>query len=107
MLTKAKFKKPKPPPVPCEVCRTPVQGGVRCVGCRLRKCRGTLIEGQTCGILGCGIDHPRVLRWHRFSDATIALCANHDALAGRAPTTWVAFRDQAAAADLAGWALSA
>ena len=80
----------------CEGCDiNPITTGTRCTACRVRKCRGTLIDGETCGITGCGIDHPRVLRWHRFSDTTIALCANHSALAGRRPLQWSAFKAQA------------
>jgi hypothetical protein len=99
MLIKAKFNRPKPEPVPCQGCRIVlVQSGRRCAACRTRKCRGALIDGEACGV--CGIDLPRVLRWHRFTDATVALCANHEALAGRRPTSWALFRDQASAAEL-------
>jgi hypothetical protein len=77
-----------------------VQSGRYCPACRVRKCRGATIEGERCGIPGCGIDHPRVLRWHRFDDATVALCANHDALAGRRPMTWAAYREHGAGAAL-------
>jgi hypothetical protein len=93
-MIKTKFQRPL---VPCECCgMVPVRSGC-CGGCRVRKCRGASIDGEACSIPGCGINQPRVLRWHRFTDETIALCANHSALAGRIPLRWSDYRDQAAA----------
>jgi hypothetical protein len=48
----------------------------------------------------CGIDQPRMLRWRRFTDDTVALCANHDALAGRRALTVDAFLAEASAYPL-------
>jgi hypothetical protein len=98
LLTKAKFKRPKPDPVPCEGCDRPVQSGRRCPACRVRKCRGALIDGEACRV--CGIDQPRMLRWHRFTDDTVALCGSHDALAGRQAITVAAFLAEASAYPL-------
>lgn len=68
----------------CEVCRLIyVQSGTVCTGCRVRKHRGSVVAGEQCQAPGCGIAHPRVLRRVRFGDATLVLCANHAALAGR------------------------
>jgi hypothetical protein len=104
MLVKAKFKRPKPDPIPCEGCGVVlVQSGRRCPGCRIRKCRGSAFSGHACGIVGCGVDSPRVLRWHRFVDATVPLCANHSALAGRRPISWTVFMAEALEHDLRGW----
>jgi hypothetical protein len=99
MLTKTKFQRPRPDPVPCQGCSLVlVQSGRKCAACRTRKCRGATIDGEACGI--CGLRLPRLLRWHRFTDATVALCANHDALAGRRPISWDAYRAQAGAIEL-------
>jgi len=63
----------------------------KCVARRLRKCRGTTVEGAACRV--CGIADSRVLRRHRFPDLPdpAILCANHAAIAGRKPLAWVAF----------------
>jgi hypothetical protein len=104
MLIKAKPRRPRPEPVPCEGCGARlVQSGTRCPGCRVRKCRGASFYGHACAVEGCGIDSPRVLRWHRFTDRTVALCANHSALAGRQPLAFAAFHALALEHDLQGW----
>jgi hypothetical protein len=77
-----------------------MKSGRRCPACRVRKCRGSIIDGETCGVPSCGIAHPRVLRWHRFTDETVALCANHAALAGRRPIEWQAFQAEAGEIEL-------
>lgn len=106
MLPKTKYTRPKPDPVPCEVCRlVPVQSGTVCAGCRVRKCRGTTIAGNECAI--CGVDNPRVLRWHRFTDRMVALCANHSALVGRTRISFVAYEALARAHDLNSWRATA
>jgi hypothetical protein len=79
----------------CEACNREIKTGSVCNPCRLRKCRGELIAGEVCGV--CGIDQPRVLRWHRFIDKTVALCANHDALAGKVARPYQAFLAEAMA----------
>jgi hypothetical protein len=108
MLVKAKFKRPTPAPVPCETCRAvPVKLGGSCVGCRLRRCRGTIVDDASCAVPGCPVYHPRMLRWHRFTDDHVVLCANHSALAGRRPITWNGFRAEALTTPLTGWTKSA
>jgi hypothetical protein len=89
----------------CGICKlTPVRAG-NCPACRVRKCRGAGIDGERCSVPGCAVDHPRVLRWHRFTDRTVALCANHEALAGRRPLSWSTYLDVVPPAE--GWAQSA
>jgi hypothetical protein len=81
----------------CDTCQlVPVFAG-SCVGCRVRRTRGAGIDGERCCVPSCGIDQPRVLRWHRFTDETVALCANHSALAGRRPLTSAKFLAESAA----------
>ena len=83
----------------CEVCTiVPVTSGRVCTGCRVRKCRGGVVEGLACRI--CGITLARVLRLQRFVDEPeVPLCANHAALAGRRPLTWQAFEREALARE--------
>jgi hypothetical protein len=85
------------PAKPCSICQRPTITSI-CGPCRVRKCRGALIDGEACRV--CGIDQPRMLRWHRFEDETVALCANHDALAGRQAITLDAFLAEASAYPL-------
>jgi hypothetical protein len=92
----------------CNVCGRPdLKKGRRCSACRVRKCRGAVIDGETCCVPDCGVDHPRALRWHRFTDGTRALFANHHAIAGRNPIAWSDFLVHAIDADLCGWSQSA
>lgn len=72
----------------CETCDRPSKDR-ECVGCRVRRSRGATIAGEQCA--ACGVDHPAVLRWHRFADGQQVLCANHSALAGRRRLTFEAF----------------
>lgn len=87
------FRRAPPPPALCEVCRLIwVKGGKVCSGCRVRKHRGSAVAGGCCQAPECYIAHPRVLRRVRFRDgATVVLCANHAALAGRRPLDADAF----------------
>jgi hypothetical protein len=91
---------PEPDPVvpyPCASCPRLLTAGRVCGACRLRKCRGSTVEGAACRVPGCDAADPRVLRRHRFDEGVRVLCANHDALAGRRPRGWAAFLDELAA----------
>jgi hypothetical protein len=80
----------------CELCSTPIGKGNVCTGCRVRKCRGSLVAGERCAV--CPVSHPRMLRWHSFTDGQQVLCANHSALAGRRPLTFDQFSAEVLAA---------
>ena len=80
----------------CNVCEIVPSSGT-CVGCRVRRARGSGIDGERCAVGSCGIDQPRVLRWHAFRDETLPLCANHSALAGRRPLNAADFLAEASA----------
>jgi hypothetical protein len=71
----------------CESCPRLTTGRF-CVACRVRKCRGTTIDGS-CPL--CGVSDRRMLRRHRFTDGTRVICANHAAVAGRRSLDWRAF----------------
>lgn len=75
----------------CDSCQRPLTPksdgkiiGRVCAGCRVRKCRGTELEGSCF----CGHADRRVLRWHEFLDQRAVVCANHSAIAGRRPLTY-------------------
>jgi hypothetical protein len=98
-LRKAKFKRPTPEPRPCDGgCGVMIPNGSRCVRCRVRKCRGTDVEGRACTVPSCGITFSRVLRLVAFGTPPelVPLCANHAALAGRRGLTLEAFLAEAA-----------
>lgn len=106
MTSPAIRKRAHPEPVEClGHCGRILERGFWCSTCRLRKHRGAMVVvGASCSIHGCPVDSPRVLRKHRFIDATIVLCANHEALAGRRPIAWANFHAEAIEHDLQGWA---
>lgn len=76
-----------------------VKTGNVCTGCRVRKCRGALIDGETCAV--CPVDHPRMLRWVSHEGVSRVLCANHHALLGRRRITWQEFLAEVSADH--GW----
>lgn len=103
--TTQRLRRAHPTPTPCQGgCGTILDRGFWCTGCRLRKCRGSVVSGATCSVPDCAIDHPRALRWHRFTDEHLIVCANHSALAGRRPLTWPAFLAETREHELRGWA---
>jgi hypothetical protein len=103
-----RLRRAHPEPTLCQGnCGRLLTSGFWCTACRLRKCRGSIVTGEACAVHGCGVDSPRVLRWHRFTDDTRALCANHDALAGRRALTWAVFEAEAIEHALTGWAQTA
>lgn len=106
MTSPAFAKRAHPEPVAClGQCGRTLERGFWCTACRLRKHRGAVVLGACCGVHGCGVDSPRMLRRHRFADQTVVLCANHDALAGRRPIDWAVYHAEAIEHDLTGWAL--
>lgn len=102
-----RLRRAQPTATACSGCGRRLEPGVGfwCPTCRTRKHRGALITGECCAVQGCGIDSPRVLRWHRFADDTLPLCANHEALAGRRSINWAAFHAEALEHELQGWTL--
>ena len=70
--------------------------GTRCNRCRVRKCRGTSVEGCACVVPSCGIAFTRILRLVAFGDELVPMCANHAALAGKRKLTLEQFLDEAA-----------
>lgn len=83
-------------PYPCSTCPKLIREGRTCGACRLRKCRGSTVEGAACRAPGCSVDDPRMLRRHRFADGVRIVCANHSAIVGRRPLVWAAFLDELA-----------
>jgi hypothetical protein len=95
-LRKARFVRERPAKEPCPGCHvmlTPI--GSLCNACSQRRLRGALIDGERCAVPSCALALPRVLRWHRFGEHEVALCANHDALIGRRPLSLEAFLAEA------------
>lgn len=70
----------------CETCPRLTPGRF-CVACRVRKCRGSSVEGACF----CGVSDRRMLRRHRFTDGVRVICANHAAVAGRRELDWAAY----------------
>ena len=99
-LRKARYKRPAPEPRPCEGagCGVMIPSGTRCIRCRVRKCRGTEVEGMACAVPSCGITFSRVLRLVAFGEPPelVPLCGNHAALAGRRGLSFEAFLAEAA-----------
>ena len=98
-LRKARYKRPAPEPRACEGgCGVLIPNGTRCVRCRVRRSRGTEVEGRACAVPSCGIAFSRVLRLVAFGDppSLVPLCANHAALAGRRGLSLEAFLAEAA-----------
>ena len=78
-------------PYPCSKCPRLITKGRTCGACRIRDCRGSIVEGAACRAPECDESDPRVLRRHRFTDGIAILCANHDAIAGRKPRDFGSF----------------
>ena len=78
---------------PCSACGRPIppeQKRRQCVGCTVRKCRGSTVAGASCGV--CGARDPRVLRRVRLADGPAVLCANEAAILGRRAITLAELR---------------
>jgi hypothetical protein len=75
-------------------CPKLISKGRTCIGCRVRRCRGAVVEGACCRAPDCGIADERMLRRHRFVDGVAIVCANHSAVAGRRELTWADFETE-------------